>query len=172
MQTNTVLIFFLFLVYSISSFSQDHRAYNMYTSTNIEAGYSYNFGKPNNRNFHFLSVGINKTTYGGRHGGGFAYGIGTDVGINTKNVTIGPKINAFLYYQFIVIGSEIVTYTNFKNASIRYIPIIGIGGEKFKLTFNPHIVLANKNFESVNKGTVQLTVNFSLDRKQRKHTLK
>jgi hypothetical protein len=149
------------------SLSQENRDDHFYISKNIEAGYSYNFGEPNNRNFHLLSVGLNKTMYGGRHGGGFAYGIGTDIALNAKNFTIGPKINAFIYYQFIVIGSELATYTDFEQMTLRYIPIIGIGGEKFKLTFNPQVVLSKKNFQSINKGSIQLTVNFSLDRKQR-----
>ncbi|MBC8753423.1 hypothetical protein H2O64_01990 [Kordia sp. YSTF-M3] len=148
------------------SYSQENRDDHFYTSTNIETGYSYSFGKPNNRNFHLLSIGINKTNYGGRHGGGFAYGIGTDIGLNTRNFTIGPKINGFIYYQFIVIGSELIMYTDFSQTSIRYVPIIGIGGEKFKLTVNPQVILSNKDFQPIDKGSIQLTVNFPLDRKQ------
>jgi len=91
----------------------------------------------------------------------------TDVVVNAKNSIIGPKINAFMYYQFIVIGSELATYTDFKQLTFRYIPIIGIGGEKFKVTFNPHVILSNKKFQSINKGSIQLTVNFPLDRKPR-----
>ncbi|WP_420572166.1 hypothetical protein [Kordia sp.] len=141
----------------------------MYTYTNLEAGYSYSFGEPNNRNFHLLSVGLNKTTYGGMHGAGYGYGIATDVGLNTRNFTIGPKINGFLYFQFIVIGSEVAVYTDFKQTTLRYIPIFGIGGEKAKLTINPQIILTNKSFEPIDRGSIQLTVNFSLDKRQKKH---
>lgn len=166
MQLKSICTLLFLLYFGTNSFSQNSQDYNLYTSTNIETGYSYNFGEPNNRNFHILSLGLNKTTYGGRHGGGFAYGIGTDIGLNTKNFTIGPKINGFIYYQFIVIGSELVAYTDFKQTTTRYVPIIGIGGEKFKLTINPQVILSNKNFQPIDKGTIQLTVNFPLDRKQ------
>ncbi len=165
MKTNRILIVLISLFFVMISSSQENRDDNFYTTTNFETGYSYSFGKPNHRNFHLLSIGLNKTNYGGRHGGGFAYGIGTDIGLNTRNFTIGPKINAFLYYQFIVIGSEFIAYTDFKQTTLRYVPIFGIGGEKFKLTVNPQVILSNKYFQPIDKGAIQLTLNFTLDRK-------
>ena len=101
MKINSILLFFIFLFITNSSFSQDKRDFGMYKYTNFEAGYSYSFAEPNHRNFHLLSVGLNKMVYGGRHGGGYSYGIASDIGLNTRNFTIGPKINGFLYFQFL-----------------------------------------------------------------------
>lgn len=169
MKINSILLFFILLFMTNSSFSQDKRDFGLYTYTNFETGYNYSFGEPNNRNFHLLSVGLNKMIYGGRHGGGFSYGVGSDIGLNTKNITIAPKINAFMYYQFFVIGSELAVYTDFKKATLRYIPIFGIGGEKAKLTFNPQVILTNKSFQPIDRGAVQLTVNFSLEKRPKNY---
>jgi hypothetical protein len=141
----------------------------MYTYTNFEAGYSYSFAEPNHRNFHLLSVGLNKMVYGGMHGAGYSYGVASDIGLNTRNFTIGPKINGFLYFHFFVIGSELAVYTDFKKATLRYIPIFGIGGEKAKLTINPQVILTNKGYEPIDRGAVQLTINFSLEKRPKNY---
>ncbi|MGH1385684.1 hypothetical protein [Kordia sp.] len=169
MKINSILLFFIFLCTVNSSFSQNKRDFGMYTYTNFEAGYSYSFAEPNHRNFHLLSVGLNKMVFGGRHGGGYSYGVGSDIGLNTRNFTIAPKINGFLYFQFFVIGSELAMYTDFKETTLRYIPIFGIGGEKAKLTINPQVILTNKSFEPIDRGAIQLTVNFSLEKRPKKY---
>ena len=169
MKINTLLLFFIFLCNINTSFCQDTRDFGMYTYTNFEAGYSYSFAEPNSLNFHLLSVGLNKTVYGGRHGAGYAYGIGTDIGVNTRNFTIAPKINGFFYFHFLVIGSELAAYTDFKQTTLRYIPIFGIGGEKAKLTINPQVILTNKSFEPIDRGAIQLTINFSLEKQSKKY---
>ena len=162
------LTVFLFICVLSVANCQENKDFGYYTHTNFEAGYSYNFDEPNPKNFHLLSVGINKTTFGGRHGGGYGYGIGTDIGLNTENFTIAPKINGFIYYQFIVIGSELALVTDLERASLRYVPIIGIGNAKLKITFNPHVILTNKSFQPINRGAIQVTFNFSLNQKERK----
>lgn len=162
-----IFLFVCFLGITCMSFGQTKRDFSFYKYTNFEAGYSYNFGEPNNKNFHLLSLGLNKTSYGGMHGAGYAYGIASDVALNTPNFTIGPKINGFIYYQFFVIGSELALYTDFKETTLRYIPIFGIGGERGKLTINPQVILTNKNFEPIDRGAIQLTINFCLDKRPR-----
>ena len=146
--------------------NKNERDYGYYKSLNLGIGYNYNFSDSDRKDFHLLELGINKTNYGGRHGGGYQYGVGTEIGINTEKFTIGPKISGIFYYQFIAVGTELITYTDFDNWTLRLVPFIGIGGEKFKLTINPQIILTNKNFQPVNKGILNLTVNLSLDRKK------
>ncbi|AXP82935.1 hypothetical protein CJ739_3876 [Mariniflexile rhizosphaerae] len=104
--------------------------------------------------------------YGGRHGGGYQYGIGTEIGLNTEKFTIGPKISGAINLMGIVIGTELVTYTDFDNWTLRLVPFIGIGGEKGKLTINPHLILTNKNFQPIDKGLLSLTLNLGLNRKK------
>ena len=162
-------ITFLFLVgFIVLGFcqSESKRDYGYYESLNLGVGYSYSFGNSGEKDFHLLDIGINKTNYGGRHGGGYQYGIGTEIGLNTEKFTVGPKINGVFYYQFIAFGTELITYTDFDNWTLRLVPFIGIGGENFKLTINPQVILTNKNFQPVNKGLLNLTVNLSLDRKK------
>ncbi|REG86024.1 hypothetical protein [Winogradskyella sediminis] len=162
-------ISFLFLVGCITfGFCQSEydKKYGHYESLNLGVGYSYSFSDSNKKDFHLLYIGLNKTNYGGRHGGGYQYGIGTEIGLNTKKFTIGPKISGTFYFQFIAIGTELITYTDFDQWTLRLVPFIGIGSEKLKLTINPQVILTNKNFQPVNKSLLNLSVNLSLDRKK------
>lgn len=159
---------FLFSIIFISIGSaQRIYDYSYYDYTNFETGYSYNFKDSGSKDFHLLTLGLNKTRYGGRHGGGYTYGLSTEIGLNTRNFTIGPKISAMIYYQFIVMGSEFVAYTDFKETTLRYVPIIGIGGPVLRITVHPNVILTNKSFKPVNKGSVQLIVNIPLEKKSR-----
>ena len=144
--------FALFLFISFLAFPQESQTDDSYyDSINIQAGYQLSFEGPNDRNFHLLDVGIHKLRYGGRHGGGFQYGISTEIGLNTESFILGPKVTGLIYYQFLVLGSELVTYTDFNSWSLRYVPIFGIGGNGFSLTLRPQVILTNDNFKPVNK---------------------
>lgn len=146
--------------------NRKQKDFGLYNSLNLGVGYNYSFGDPNEKNFHLLDLGINKARYGGRHGGGFQYGIGTEVALNTENFVIGPKVNGVIYFQGLVFGAELITYTDFDNYTLRFVPFIGIGGEKFKFTINPHVILTNKDFRPIDNGLVSLTVNLSLRKKK------
>ena len=161
----TILSLIGFVIFGFGQ-NLNERDYEYYETLNFGVGYSYSFGEPNEKDFHLIDIGINKTNYGGRHGGGYQYGIGTEIGLNTEKFIIGPKISGVFYFQFIALGTELITYTDFDNWALRFVPFIGIGGEKFKLTINPHVILTNKDFQPVNKGLVNITVNLSLDRKK------
>lgn len=158
----------LLIGFSTFGFGQNRKQkdFGLYNSLNLSVGYNYSFGNPNDENFHLLDLGINKTRYGGRHGGGFQYGMGTEIALNTENFIIGPKVNGIIYFQGLAFGAEIITYTDFDNYSLRLVPFIGIGGEKLKLTINPHVILTNRDFRPVDDGLVSLTVNLSLRRKK------
>ena len=160
------LITLLIVGFVTNSFgqNQNEKDFGYYKSLNLEVGYNYSFGQPNDKEFHLLDLGINKTNYGGRHGGGYQYGIATEIGLNTHKFIIGPKVSGVFYFQFIALGTELITYTDFNNWTLRFVPFIGIGGERFKLTINPQVILTNKNFQPVNKGLISLTINLSLDR--------
>ncbi|KQC32475.1 hypothetical protein AAU57_03355 [Nonlabens sp. YIK11] len=153
----------LFLLISFLSFSQESQTDHIYyDSVNLQVGYQFSFEGPNKRNYHLLEIGVNKLHYGGRHGGGFQYGIGSEIGLNTEDFLLGPKIGGVIYYQFVVLGSELVTYTNFDSWTLRYVPIIGLGGNGYSLTIKPQVILTNKNFNPINKVSVQLSASISL----------
>lgn len=138
--------------------------FGFYKSLNVGVGYSYSFADPYEKNFHLIDLGINQSHYGGMHGAGYQYGIGTELGLNTESFTIGPKISVVLYYQFIALGTELVSYTDFDQFTLRLVPFLGIGADVFRLTLNPHVILINPDYKPINNGLVNLTVNFSLRR--------
>ncbi|WP_299623593.1 hypothetical protein [uncultured Tenacibaculum sp.] len=164
----TLLFLICCIISSFSQVEKKSRDYGYFKSLNINAGYNYSFGNATDKDFHLLDLGVNKSVYGGRHGGGYQYGIGTEIGLNTNDFIIGPKISGTLYYQFLAFGAELISYTNFDNWTVRFVPFIGIGGEKFKLTINPHVILSNKNFKPVNSAILNFSINFSLNRKKMK----
>ena len=166
MKIRITIIFLVCLISFGFGQNQKERDYGHYKSLNLNVGYNYSFGDPNDKNFHLIDIGINKAMYGGMHGGGFQYGLGTEIGLNTEKFTIGPKISGAINLMGIVIGTELVTYTDFDNMTLRLVPFIGIGGEKGRLTINPHIILTNKNFQPVDKGLLSLTINLSMKREK------
>ena len=126
-------------------------------SLNLGVGYSYSFGSPHNKDFHLINLEINKTKYNGI--AGYQYGGGTEVVLNPEKFTIAPKINGVLYYQFIVLGAELVSYTDFGSWNLRFVPMFGIGMDRFRLTINPQVKLLNKNYQPINEGLLNLTIN-------------
>lgn len=160
-------LFFLFFFLCITV-TYGQRDYHYYKATNILIGYNKSFGASGSKDIHIIEAGLNKSVYGGMHGGGMSYGIGSEFLVNANDFTMAPKINLTMVYQFITFGTELITYTNFNNYSLRLVPFIGVGGEKFKVTINPQIILTNKNFQPVNKTSINFSVNFSLSRKRKK----
>ncbi|WP_298155299.1 hypothetical protein [Flavobacterium sp.] len=158
---------FIFLLFSCLNAlgQQSGRDYDRYKALRLGVGYSYVGAQDGEQAYHFIDLGVNRARYGGRHGGGFQYGIGTEIGINTHGFMVGPKAEGMVYFQFLAIGAALVTYTDFEAFSPRLVPVLGLGNEKVRLTFNPHIVLANKDLLPV-PGFVNLAVNFTLDRKK------
>jgi hypothetical protein len=157
----------LLLCCTVAAFGQQQRERddNHYKVLNLGLGYNYVGAQDGEKAYHFLDLGINRTIYGGRHGGGFQYGIGTEAGLNTNKFVIGPKVGGVLYFQFIAIGAEVISYTDFDKYSLRFVPIFGLGNEKVRLTFNPHLVLMNKDLLPI-PGFVNLTVNLKLGKKK------
>ncbi|MBJ6369800.1 hypothetical protein [Snuella sedimenti] len=166
MKTRITIIFLVGFISIGFGQNRKERDYGHYKSLNLNLGYNYSFGDPYDKNFHLIDIGINKAMYGGVHGGGLQYGLGTEIGLNTEKFTIGPKISGAINLMGIVIGTELVTYTDFDNWTLRFIPFFGIGGEKGRLTINPHVILTNKNFQPIDKGLLSLTINLSLNRKK------
>ncbi|WP_205958035.1 hypothetical protein [Flavivirga algicola] len=166
MNTRITILFLISLINFGFGQNRKERDYGYYESLNLGIGYNYSFGDHNERDFHLLDIGINKASYGGLHGGGFQYGIGTEIGLNTEKFIIGPKIGGVMNLMGIAIGTELVTYTDFDNWTLRFVPFIGIGGEKGRLTINPHIILTNKKFRPINEGLLNFTYNLNLKRKK------
>jgi len=146
--------------------NRKERDYGIYESLNLGVGYNYSFGESNEKNFHLLDIGINRMTYGGMHAGGFQHGVGTEIGLNTDKFILAPKIGGVFYFMGIAIGTELIVYTDFDKSTLRLVPFFGIGGDKGRLTINPHIILMNENFQPIDEGLLNLTINLGLKRRK------
>ncbi|WP_248723475.1 hypothetical protein [Seonamhaeicola sp. ML3] len=144
------------------------RDYEHYESLNIGVGYNYSYSDSDSRkeSYKLLEFSINKTSYGGRHGGGLLYGVGTEIGLDTENFTIGPKITGIFFYNIVVLGTEVVTYTDFNKLTLRVVPIFGIGSHRFRATINPHLVVINKSYQPINRALVSFVLNLKLNKKR------
>jgi hypothetical protein len=130
----------------------------------LTLGYNYNFGdkvdgeRP--KSFHFLELGVWRTaaSIAGHHPFSATYYFANDFGLNTNEITIGPKIGGFVSIMIMGLGGEFCYYTDFNSGSLRFIPSIGIFTPYFKLTINPHVIITNKDFVGLNKGHANLTI--------------
>ena len=159
---NIVLILLILRVSLVFGQDEIPAEYPLHRSLNLNIGYNYSFGEPNDKNFHLLDIGFNKTVFGGRHGAGFEYGISNEIGLNTDKFTIGPKVRGIAYYQFIVLGLELVSYTDFDNGNLRLVPMLGFGSNKFRVTINPQVSVVNDDFQPIDNGLINFTFNLSL----------
>lgn len=134
-----------------------------YKETVLTLGYNYNFGEKADgkrpESFHFMELGVWRTIASpGRHPFSATYYFAGDLGLNTSEFTIGPKIGTFVSIMIMGLGGELCYYTDFNSGSLRFIPSIGIFTPCFKLTINPHVIITNKDFNSLNKGHANLTI--------------
>lgn len=141
--------------------------YKQFKSINLSIGYNYSLDEPNDKNFHLIDIGITKSIYGGRHGGGLHFGAGSEIGLTTAGFVIGPKISGAIYYGFLVFGAEAIAYTDFDNVSPRIAPVLGIGSPQVRVTISPHIILGNKEYRPINDGWINATINLSLKKVER-----
>ena len=133
----------------------------------LSLGYSYSFDGKEKSKYHLLDVQFNKGRFGGHHPGGFIYGFGTEILLNANRFTLGPKIGAHMFLGIFSIGSELVTYTDFDNWTLRYVFSIGFGIPKARFTINPQVILTNEDYRPIHKGYINFTWNFFLDKKDR-----
>lgn len=161
-----ILQVFLIAVNSLAAQEVPER-YKQFKSINLSIGYNYSLDEPNDKNFHLIDIGITKSIYGGRHGGGLHFGAGSEIGLTTEEFVIGPKISGAIYYGFLVFGAEAIAYTDFDNVSPRIAPVLGIGSPQVRVTISPHIILGNKEYRPVNDGWINATINLSLKKVER-----
>ncbi|NER15951.1 hypothetical protein [Spongiivirga citrea] len=129
----------------------------------LSIGYQYSFGEPNQKRFHLVDLNYQKSYSSGIHGSSLNWYIGNEFTVGNSVFLIGPKIGAYLSYGGIVLGSQMVYYTSFREDSLRYVPFFGIGASSFRLTINPHIRLTNTDFEPINRGSVNIVIGINLN---------
>ena len=129
-----------------------------YQESSISIGYNYSFAEPNEENFHLIEARYQKQTFGGRHASLFTLSAGSDLGINTSDLLIGPRIGALFGYGVLFIGIDLAYYTDFEQGTLRLIPSIGMGYQQFRISINPHVRITNSNFEPIDRGHANLTI--------------
>ena len=131
---------------------------NNYVELSTSLGYNYSPEK-SKKKFHLIEIRIQRQNFGyGRHGGFSSLSSGFDIGINTSSFLIGPRAGVILGFGGICVGTDLAYYTDFKNGTLRLIPMMGFGSDRFRITVNPHVILTNKNYEPINRGHFNLTI--------------
>lgn len=141
-----------------------------YKETALTIGYNFNPASQNvedSKGLHFLELGLWRThVLDAHHPVSAAAYVANDFGLNTDDFVIGPKIGGFVsFWMFLALGAEVCYYTDFDSGSLRVIPSLGLFSPKLKLTFNPHIIINNKDFQHFGNGHINLTIRvFKLNR--------
>ena len=138
------------------SFPRHHNYYDVKKKYLI-GGYSLNFEK-NQKTNHILELGISKVIdSGGKEIVGYTYYLSNDFIFNSEKFSIGPKIGGNIYFLGIVLGCNIVYYTDFHDNTLHWVPFGGFGLGAGKLFFSGNVPFYNKNYQYANKFSVGLT---------------
>lgn len=136
----------------------------------ISIGYIYSGENKNGKIYHFLEMEYWDFSYSSKNRKyrGFNRYYGLDFGLNKDEFIAGPKVGSTRHIGNFIIGLEFILYTDFKEATLKYSPILGIGNHLFKLTMGYHFGAINKSFEPVGRGQVNIAFKLS---KLKKRTL-
>lgn len=171
-RTHSIAALFLLISGGVAAQDSAFVVHGYFRETVFAAGYHYNFGdkvdgkRPESLHFAELAVWRTAGSVAGHHPVSFTYYGGSDIGLNTDRFTIGPKVGGFISIMITGLGAEFCYYTDFNSGSWRFIPYIGACTPYFKLTFNPHVVITNKDFQGLNSGHVNLTIRVAAIRKR------
>ena len=135
--------------------------------TALYGGYSFNTGDTANKKSHIIELGIWKSNYVNHvEPVNFNYYIGNEFLIHDSKLAIGPKIGSYIGFWMLVLGTDLVYYTNFSENALRLVPYFGFGGHSLKLTFNFYANLSNKDFIYTNPVSVNVSFQLHSLRKQ------
>lgn len=115
--------------------------------------------------FYFLELGYARTiaAYGGQHGPTAAVmSVSQAFAINREFVT-ATRVGMSLRGWLASMGLYLSYYTDFEHSNLKIAPEFGIGFPYFKAVMGLNIpTVYNKDFEAVQHGFYQFTVNFNL----------
>ena len=105
----------------------------------------------------------NSNTTVGYHPFSSAYFASTEIKLGDKLI-IGPKIGAWIAggSSAMVIGLNMIYYTDFDNGNLVFRPEIGFGVNNFKLVYGYNANLTKDRLNRINKNLVGLTYCFKL----------
>jgi len=139
---------------TVNDFRLRQQAYRQWRLT---GGYQFNTYEKKQNN-HIIELGITKVNDGGgMEPAGLTYYFANEFLFNSKNFSIGPKLGGSIYIWGVVLGSEIVYYTNFRDNTLHWVPYWGFGIGAGKLFMAGHIPFYNKKYP-VNEFSVGLTI--------------
>lgn len=90
---------------------------------------------------------------------GYSLYVGSDFLFNSSLFLVGPKVGGNINYSIVMLGSELVTYTDARFAKFFYRPYVGIGVGPLKVSAGYNVEVANKaTFKQINSFNVGVTI--------------
>lgn len=153
------ILLFLFISLSAHIYAQPPDTLKSYGyETRMEKYISILIGY-NQWNYGFAEIGLAKNQYGtvGVHPSAWAYFLSSEIKVDDK-LMIGPKLGAWIGggAAGMALGISMIYYTDLNEGTLRLRPEIGIGFDRFKMVYGYNILLANKDFEGINRHVVSL----------------
>lgn len=158
-----LVISILFLCINVSA--QSHRD-SIITKKQLTLLTGVNFWK----NALFAEVGVARYNNGtvGFHPSSSAYFFSTEINLLTgKNFIIGPKIGGWISGGSapMSIGTNLIYYTDFKNANLYFRPEIGFGLMRVKVVYGYNVRLTKNNLEGIPKSNIGIVYLLPLKKK-------
>ncbi len=151
------LMFILGLGILGESRAQDSLSWGVFRELRPQVGYVLNIESSDKTKYHFIDIGIMKVrSTEGIHPSSSAIYFSNEIGLDSKFVW-GPKLGGVISLMFLVVGAEVVYYTDFDSGSLRLIPYFGFGSHKLRFTINPNITLTKGGFP-LNSGNLNITI--------------
>lgn len=157
-----------FLLVSLSALAQTDQAdvdranWGTVKNLTVFGGYNFNFsnqGENRDKPYHILELGIaSSKDHRFHHLANFNYYFSNEFVLNNEQFIYGPKIGAYVGFGGFVLGTEVISYTDFNQSDFRFAPYVGIGAAPFKLSISGHIRMVNRSFTAVNTGSINLSV--------------
>lgn len=144
---------------SLQLSSQSVSLYGQHTESALFVGYTLNRGDSSRKEvYHVIEAGCWLSSYMNRHPANRNIYAASEFVLNSKNFVIGPKVGVYFGALLFCFGSEVICYTDFHDAALRWGFYGGIGLHSFKLTGGLQAKILNTHFEAIHFITVNLSV--------------
>ncbi len=118
----------------------------------------------NNKNYYIAELGYSYSKIDGVIG--YTLYSGSEFLFNKDRFLVGPKVGAGVSIILAMLGTELISYTDFKHQTLYCKPYFAIGFHSFKCSIGYNIPLYSKELFNLSSATISLTIPFGIKEKK------